>query len=719
MNAGQMSRVRSRILIIAGLTALVAGTWWLLAEHTRGAEIATDIAVPIALLGLLAAVFGVSLRPRAVDYPTLVAAARALAREVAQRESVEQLKLLAEVGRGRPADLGFAQAAVAVSWRTDGGRQRGSLAQIAGFYGELELGRLVVLGQPGSGKTVLIDQLLLDLIERLPEADPVAGTRLVVPVRLSLPAFDPGRRGGREDGESVSGLLDEWLRRHLVDVYGLSLPAASGLVQEGWILPILDGLDEMDPDGRTPVKASAVMRALNHPVGTGRSLRSVVVASRSDRYRELAAPPARPGRLQVLQDATAVTLEPLSIDQVIAYLTHRFHHFNEPGRIQERWQPVVDCLRSRRRRALATALQSPLRLFVAVTAYYTGDPSELLKVSAARLDEHLFSRLIPAVVEQHPGPAGVIYDAEDVTHWLTGIAAHLRHRAEQGASESDLDLHLLWSAAGPRAPRYLAATAMGTLVLATFVPPYLWYVHTLRSWLPDNDYGWVLVSVAFALLVLTVRRAITIPVNLQRLDLQSMRTTVGRRRVAKWVLRFLTVGLLFGAVFGIAYGLSFGLAFGIGCGSAFGISFGLEQRPSIISRPSVLVSQGITHDVAVVVAFACSFGLANGFANDLIKGLVGGITFGMAYGLSAGVVFIANSPWPRYLAATRLLAREHRLPVRPAIFLDWAYTAGLLRQSGVSAQFRHRELQARLIASVQPAVGTSQARAGRGRPQGS
>jgi hypothetical protein len=712
-----MSRARSRILIIGGFTALVAGTWWLLVEHTRGAEIATDIAVPIALLGLLAAVSGVTLRPRTVDHPTLVAAARVLAREVAQRESVEQLKLLAEAGRGRPADLGFAQPTVAVSWRTDGGRQRGSLGQIADFYGDLGLGRLAVLGEPGSGKTVLIDQLLLDLIERLPEADPVAGARVVVPVRLSLPAFDPGR-GGREDDESVSGLLDEWLKRHLVDVYGLSPATASALVDDGWILPVLDGLDEMDPDGRAPVKAAAVMRALNHPVGTGGRLRSVVVASRSDRYREMAATQARPGRLQVLQDATAITLEPLSIDQVIAYLTDRFRDVNEPARIQGRWRPVVDQLRSGRRRALAKALQSPLRLFVAVTAYHSDDPSELLKVSASGLDEHLFSRLIPAVVGQHPGPGGVIYDAEAVTRWLTCIAAHLRRRAGQGASESDLDLHLLWSAASPRAPRYLAAAAMGTLVVATFVAPYLWYVHTLRSWLPGNAYGWVLVGVASALLVLTVRRASTVTVNLQRLDLQAMRTTTGRRRVARWVVRFLMVGLLFGAVFGLAYGLSFGLAFGVGCGSAFGISFGLEQKPSIISRPSVLVSQGITHDVAVVAAFSVSFGLANGFANDLIKGLAGGITFGMAYGLAAGIVFIANSPWPRYFAATRLLARERVLPVRPATFLDWAYAAGLLRQSGISTQFRHRELQARLIAAIQPATGAAPVGSGLGRPPG-
>lgn len=696
--------------MIGGCVALVAGTWWLLAEHTRGAEIANDIAVPISLLGLLAAVFGVSLRPRMVDHDTLVAAARSLAREVATRESSEQLKLLAEVGRGRPADLNFAQATVEVSWRTDGGQQRGSLAQIAEFYGGLALQRLVVLGKPGSGKTVLIDQLLLDLIERLPDENPAPGQQLVVPVRLSLPAFDPGAQGQRDDSGVVSQRIGAWLARHLADVYGVAAATASVLVDEGWILPILDGLDEMDPDGQPPVKAAAVMQALNVPVGTGP--RPVVVASRSDRYRQLATPRMRPGRMQVLQDATAIILEPLSVDQVISYLTHRFPDPDRLGQIQERWRAVTERLHAPRRRALATALRSPLRLFVAVTAYYTGDPRELLHVRADQMDEHLFSRLIPAVVELHPGPDGNGYTAEEVTRWLTTIAVHLRHQAEQGSSESDLDLHLLWSAAGGRTPRYLASGIMGALVVFALVPPYLWYIHTLRSWLPYNVYGWVLVAVALALVVLTVTRARGVSVNLQRLDLQAVRTATGRRRVAMWVLRFLAGGLLFGAVFGLAYGLSFGLAFGIGCGSAFGMSFGLEQKPSIISRPSVLVSQGITHDGAVVIAFACSFGLANGFANDLIKGLVGGVTFGMAFGLAAGVVFIAKSPWPRYVIATWLLARADRLPSRPAVFLDWAYSAGLLRQSGISTQFRHRELQARLIAGSHPTAGAQSAPVG-------
>jgi hypothetical protein len=692
-----LSTARSRALITGGVTMLIAGTWWLLAEHSRGAQIATDIATPISLLGLAAAVFGVALRPRIPDHQTLVRTARHLAHEVATREAVEQLKLLAEAGGGRPADVTFAMATVAVSWRSDGGRQHGSLTDIADFYGGLKRGRLVVLGEAGSGKTVLVEQLLLDLIERLPENDPAPGHRRTVPVRLSLPSFDPGSGTESIDGAAESLRLTEWLVRHLIDVYGIPAPTASALLVGGWILPILDGLDEMDPAGGPALKAAAVMRALNYPVGTGP--RPVVLTCRTSRYRELAATPAPPGRIQVLQDATAVDLEPLSVDQVIAYLTQRFPDSSHPSQLQPRWRPVTEQLRSPERQPLAHALQSPLRLFVAVTAYNSADPSELLRVPGGQLDHHLFSSLIPAVVEQHPGPGGALYGAEEVTRWLTTIAEHLHQRSLEGGSESDLDLHLFWTAAGRRAPRYLAAAGLGTCVAASLVAPYLWYIHTLRRWLPINVYGWALIAIAATLLVLTVRRAVSVRVDLQRFDFESVRTAPGRRRVGKWILRWSAFGLLFGAVFGLAYGLSFGLAFGIAFGAAFGISFGLEKKPSITGRPGALVSEGVAHDVVVIIAFACSFGLANGFANGLIKGLAGGITFGLAFGLSAGVVFISKSPWPRYLMATQILARRGVLASRPAVFLDWAYAAGLLRQSGISTQFRHRELQRRLMAT--------------------
>lgn len=454
MKLSRTAKWRNRLIAAGCGAGLISGTLLLIADHTRGAEIATDIAVPISVLSLLEAIFGFSLRSSAPDHQALVAAARELAHDVAIRESQEQLKLLADTGAARPANVRFSSSTVNISWRTDGGGRRGSLAQIAEFYSQLGRGRLVVLGEPGSGKTVLINQLLLDLIERLPQSDPEPGQTLLIPVRLSLPAFDPSLGSNRADEARESKRHSAWIARHLTAVYGTPPAISAALVESGWILPVLDGLDEMDPEGPEPVKAAATVRALNHTVGTGP--RRVIIACRRARYRALASATPVAGRPHVLEDATVIELEPLTVPQVIAHIGTRINHSR---RALKRWQPVIEHLRAQPTSPLAEALQSPLRLFVAVTAYYAGDPGELLTLPAADFDRHLFNRLVPAIVEQHPGPGGLDYDGPDVARWPTSIARHLRRRAEQGSSESDLELHHLWSAAGERKPRYVAFTA--------------------------------------------------------------------------------------------------------------------------------------------------------------------------------------------------------------------------------------------------------------------
>ena len=176
----------------------------------------------------------------------------------------------------------------------------------------------------------------------------------------------------------------------------------------------------------------------------------------------------------------------------------------------------------------------------------------------------------------------------------------------------------------------------------------------------------------------------------------------GRRELVKRVAQCLGVGTPFGFVFGLAYGPAFGVAFGLGCGIAFGVLIGLRRRrPSTVSNPSDLLKQGLAHDLGAVLACAFTFGLCNGFANGLISGLVGGLACGACFGADAGLVYVARTPWARYLIAVAMLSHQRAMPFRTARFLDWAYNAGLLRQSGTSIQFRHDKLQT-LLTPVRP-----------------
>jgi hypothetical protein len=56
----------------------------------------------------------------------------------------------------------------------------------------------------------------------------------------------------------------------------------------------------------------------------------------------------------------------------------------------------------------------------------------------------------------------------------------------------------------------------------------------------------------------------------------------------------------------------------------------------------------------------------------------------------------------RYLAFLLCSRAKKQLPLALGTFLDWAYTARLLRLSGTGYQFRHRELQQWLVRHPAP-----------------
>ncbi len=98
--------------------------------------------------------------------------------------------------------------------------------------------------------------------------------------------------------------------------------------------------------------------------------------------------------------------------------------------------------------------------------------------------------------------------------------------------------------------------------------------------------------------------------------------------------------------------------------------------------------------VGLTLGFAGALTLAFSYKLGLAAGLVGGLTFAVTYGLA-----VAGSTWTRYHITVALTAARRRGPLQFDKFLDWAAHAGLLRVSGVSYQFRHHEMQDRLMLS--------------------
>jgi hypothetical protein len=385
-------------------------TWRLWLGGEQGAAKANVLALPVAIVGTVLAgiglVVGLVARPSATRVSALMETALTLLDRVVATETNTLNRLLGDEGDPRPADVGFARS-VLLRWRADGSGDEGSLNTIAAYYDDLDRGRLVILGEAGAGKTVLSLRLLLDLAQSRSAAVTVPGApaRLSVPVRLNLASFTEEI----EDltAQTVRERLDRWIARQLTDRYGIRAEAATALVSRRWITPILDGMDEMDKTGDRSVRAKALLAALNVP--TGSAGWPVVLASRSETYTLLATPTG--GR--ALQDATVVVLQPLTTDQIVSWLAHRFPDPAQPPGVQQHWQPVVRTVSHHPRGRLATCLANPLYLYLAVTAYQ--DPAvstkELCGLSTAKLAKHLFTRLIPAITQHHPLPDGTRWDS--------------------------------------------------------------------------------------------------------------------------------------------------------------------------------------------------------------------------------------------------------------------------------------------------------------------
>src|SRR5262249_50644146 len=130
-------------------------------------------------------------------------------------------------------------------------RIRGDVRTVGEDFLKLPKRQLAVLGRPGSGKTILALMLTLQLLARRRSGDPV-------PVLLTLSSWDP-----------TTDDLSAWLIHRLSDeyqalnrIFEFGREAPRRLVEGGWIIPILDGLDEIAGDLR-PVAVEAIGAAIS------------------------------------------------------------------------------------------------------------------------------------------------------------------------------------------------------------------------------------------------------------------------------------------------------------------------------------------------------------------------------------------------------------------------------------------------------------------------
>ena len=251
--------------------------------------------------------------------------------------------------------------------------------KIGDIFNEMERA-LLILGEPGSGKTITLLELARDLISRV-EDDETFNQPIPVVFNLSTWTNDEP--------------FIDWLVAELTTKYQIPKRIGRHWLENDVLLPLLDGLDEVRPENR-----ATCIEAINM-FGKEFGLAGRVICSRLKEYTDL------PMRLKL---NGAICLQPLTSEQVDNYL--------------EMAGPKLKTLHTALQgdNTLQNLAQFPLMLNIMSLAYQDGEalPAEVADTVDERR-KHLFDTYIERMFKRK-GTGDKPYNDRQTTTWLVWLA---------------------------------------------------------------------------------------------------------------------------------------------------------------------------------------------------------------------------------------------------------------------------------------------------------
>jgi hypothetical protein len=320
-----------------------------------------------------------------------------------------------------------------------------SFRSIRDLFAAVPDGRMAIVGRPGAGKTLIAMELACQISAELDEDNPQ------VPVIFTPQEWDP-----------QTPSIDYWVCRQIVNLLGVERDVARSLLDENVVVPIFDGLDEIDISTSAPINAGLFIDVLN------KWDRRFVVTCRTETWDCLEAA----GR--TLEDACIVEIEPVTRDQAIEYLTER-------NKSRSSLEPLLLHIAGGSTDALRSALASPIDLMLIGSLLADGDSTKKLMLDGSNesgkdtrlaFESGLLFAFIRARVEWYPRRFKIDgrkyrmlryrslrrYSVSHVLRWSHSLARFL---ADTGGREflgvrmptTSIAVERLWPLGGMRAPR--------------------------------------------------------------------------------------------------------------------------------------------------------------------------------------------------------------------------------------------------------------------------
>lgn len=504
---------------------------------------------------------------------------------------------------------------------------------------------LLILGEPGSGKTITLLKLAEDLISRT-EKD----LSQPIPVVFNLSSWARKFQA-----------IEQWLIQELLEKYQVSKVLGKQWVETESLILLLDGLDEVKAEQR-----NACVQALNQFMQT-HGTTELTVCCRLKDYQILT---------EQLTLRSAVCIQPLTAEQIHSY-------FEQVGSRLKALRTVLQ--QDQELQGLAT---SPLMLSIMSLTYQDCAVADVPQGGTPEdYHQHLFDTYIDRMFQRRGSTQQ--YSRQKTQHWLIWLAQRMTD-----AAQTVFLIERLQPSCLPNRGQRIRHRLESSLIIGLSVALIFGLIDGLRvghvvliDWLSFA----ISIALMYGLMAISSE-------DIQLIEVLGWSWKVAWQAaklsfligLSSWLFAGLFLWLTGGPFNWLSLGLitlSFGLFIGLIYGVTYRVIYGLSS--SEIHQKGK-PNQGIRRSAQNGIILGLIGGVISGLIGGLF-GLIGGLISGLISGLFGGL-YGGGSACIRHLALRLILYRNGYSPWNYARFLDYAVDRLFLQKVGGGYIFVHRML---------------------------